>query len=58
MLTPSQLSQLRSDLDALVDACLGRTPYVGADADVGLRTVQAIDAMYRSSISGNVEACL
>ena len=45
-------------MDALVDACLGRTPYVGADADVGLRTVQAIDAMYRSSISGNVEACL
>ena len=45
-------------MDALVDACLGRTAYVGADAHVGLRSVQATDAMYRSAVSGTVEKCL
>ena len=42
-------------LHALIDACLGRPAYVGADARVGLRTVQAIDAMYRSAASGKAE---
>jgi hypothetical protein len=42
-------------LHALVDACLGREAYVGADASVGLRTVLAIDAMYRSAASGRAE---
>jgi len=45
-------------MDALVDACLGREAYIGADALVGLRTVQAIDAMYRSAASGKAENCL
>ena len=45
-------------LHALVDACLGRDAYVGADAQVGLKTVRALDAMYRSAGSGQVEKCL
>mmetsp|Transcript_46452 Transcript_46452/g.137229 ORF Transcript_46452/g.137229 Transcript_46452/m.137229 type:complete len:275 (+) Transcript_46452:322-1146(+) len=44
-------------LHAFVDACVGRDAYVGCDATVGLRTVQAIDAMYRSARSGTVEEC-
>jgi predicted dehydrogenase len=44
-------------MDALVEACCGREAYVGASAQVGLRTVLAIDAMYRSAASGKVEEC-
>jgi len=45
-------------MDAFVEACLGRPAYVGADAHVGLRTVQTIDAMYRSAASGQLERVL
>merc|ERR1712166_395227 len=38
-------------LDALIMACLGKEAYVGASAEVGFRTVQTIDAMYRSANS-------
>ena len=44
-------------LHAFIDACVGRPAYVGADAVVGLRAVQAIDAMYRSASSGSIEEC-
>jgi hypothetical protein len=43
---------------AFIDACLGRDYYTGADADTCLDTVRAIDAMYRSSLSGNPERAL
>ena len=44
-------------LQAFVDACLGRPYYTGADAQVGLATVRALDAMYRSALSGQLEQC-
>lgn len=44
-------------LQSFIDACLGGSNYyVGADALVGLRSVQTIDAMYRSHVSGNAES--
>ena len=45
-------------MHAFICACLGEEYYVGADADVGLRTVLALDAMYRSARSGRVEEVL
>ena len=43
-------------LQCFIDACLGRDEcYLGADSLVGLRSVQTIDAMYRSSVSGECE---
>ncbi|KAL7543504.1 hypothetical protein ACHAXR_013179 [Thalassiosira sp. AJA248-18] len=43
-------------LQCFIDACLGRDDYyLGADSLVGLRSVQTIDAMYRSHVSGNCE---
>lgn len=45
-------------LGALVDACLGRSYYNGADAGVGLRVVRALDAAYRSARSGRPEKAL
>ncbi|KAL9178338.1 hypothetical protein ACHAXT_001766 [Thalassiosira profunda] len=42
-------------LQSFIDACLGQEYEVGADSLVGLRTVQTIDAMYRSHSSGNCE---
>ena len=44
-------------LHALICACVGRPAYVGADHVVGLKTVRAVDAMYRSAASGKSEAC-
>jgi len=44
-------------LQAFVDACLGRPYDTGADAQVGLATVRALDAMYRSASSGQLELC-
>ena len=45
---------LKAFLDACRNSCKGtKTPI--NDSFVGLRTVQIIDAMYRSSISGNAE---
>ena len=45
-------------LHALVDACVGRPTHIGAGAEVGLSTVRALDAMYRSAKSGRAEECL
>jgi hypothetical protein len=43
-------------MQCFIDSCLGRGDfYVGADVLVGLRSVQTIDAMYRSHVSGNAE---
>lgn len=42
---------------SFVDACLGREHFVGASAEIGLAVVRAIDAMYCSARSGQVEAC-
>ncbi|KAL7470841.1 hypothetical protein ACHAXS_011121, partial [Conticribra weissflogii] len=42
-------------LQMFIDSCLGRDFYVGADSLVGLRSVQTIDAMYRSHLSENCE---
>mmetsp|Transcript_27424 Transcript_27424/g.58930 ORF Transcript_27424/g.58930 Transcript_27424/m.58930 type:complete len:375 (+) Transcript_27424:678-1802(+) len=43
-------------LQCFIDACLRKDDYyVGADSLVGLRSVQTIDAMYRSHVSGNSE---
>ena len=43
-------------LQSFIDACLGREDYyIGADSIVGMRSVQTIDAMYRSNQSGNAE---
>jgi len=45
-------------LHAFIHACLEREYYNGADAETCLRTVQAIDAIYRSSFSGLPEKTL
>ena len=42
-------------LNEFIKACRGEEHYVGADIVVGLKTVQTIEAMYRSHHSGNVE---
>ncbi|KAL3787245.1 hypothetical protein ACHAWO_003482 [Cyclotella atomus] len=43
-------------MQCFIDSCLGRDDfYTGADVLVGLRSVQTIDAMYRSHVSGNAE---
>ncbi|EJK45287.1 hypothetical protein THAOC_36102, partial [Thalassiosira oceanica] len=42
-------------LQAMIRSCLGEEYYAGADSLVGLRSVQIIDAMYRSHASGNCE---
>ena len=44
-------------LQSFVAACLGEEDYyIGADSLVGLKSIQTLDAMYRSEASGNVEA--
>jgi predicted dehydrogenase len=45
-------------VDAFIRACLGDDYFVGADAQVGLQTVRALDAMYRSARSGRPETAL
>ena len=42
-------------LHQLFKACRGQDYYVGADTAVGVKTVQTIEAMYKSHFSGNVE---
>jgi hypothetical protein len=44
---------LNAFLDACCTSCSGTSPR--NDSFIGLRTVQIIDAMYRSSMSGNAE---
>ncbi|GFH56129.1 hypothetical protein CTEN210_12606 [Chaetoceros tenuissimus] len=41
-------------LQEFIDACMGRHYYNGADSEVGLKTVQIVEAMYRSNASCNV----
>lgn len=44
-------------MQCFIDSCLGRDEYyAGADVLVGLKSVQTIDAMYRSHVSGNAES--
>jgi hypothetical protein len=45
---------LKAFLDACRNSCSG-TMSPKNDSFIGLRTVQIMDAMYRSSISGNAE---
>jgi predicted dehydrogenase len=46
-------------LQSFIDACLGKQNYyAGADAAVGLRTVQILEAMYRSNASRKLEDVL
>mmetsp|Transcript_54565 Transcript_54565/g.165233 ORF Transcript_54565/g.165233 Transcript_54565/m.165233 type:complete len:387 (+) Transcript_54565:55-1215(+) len=42
-------------LQAFIRACRGEAVFNGADATVGLKAVQTIEAMYRSAKSGNPE---
>jgi len=42
-------------LHAFIAACRGKPFYPGADAQVGLKAVAAIDAIYRSAVSGAAE---
>jgi len=45
-----------SSLQSFISACVGETDYyIGADALVGLKSIQTLDAMYRSNSSGNAE---
>jgi predicted dehydrogenase len=43
-------------LQNFLDACLGRDYFPGADAEVGLKAVATLDAMYRSALSGKAES--
>ena len=42
-------------LQAFLNVCNGKEFYNGADGNIGLMTVQTLDAMYRSSLSLNLE---
>ena len=42
-------------LQSFLDACLGREFFPGANAEVGLKAVATLDAMYRSALSGKAE---
>eukprot|EP01043_Picozoa_sp_COSAG02_P030048 COSAG02_NODE_1900_length_10458_cov_4.285838_4_plen_394_part_00 len=42
-------------LQNFLDACLGRQYFPGADANIGLKAVATLDAMYRSAVSGKAE---
>ncbi|CAE8596732.1 unnamed protein product [Polarella glacialis] len=45
----------RVDEEAFIQACLGQPIRNAADAEIGLKVVQTIDAMYRSAKSGLAE---
>eukprot|EP00985_Skeletonema_marinoi_P006678 scaffold2901_cov99-Skeletonema_marinoi.AAC.7 len=47
-----------ASLQCFIDSCLGLDYYVGADCLTGLRSVQTIEAMYRSHVSGNCESII
>lgn len=53
--TPSYAT--KPALDRFVDLCLGRDVVNDADGEVGRRSVEVLDALYRSAASGAVEAC-
>ena len=43
-------------IEAVVDAALGREPDNNSPAELGARTVEILDAAYRSADSGSMEA--
>ena len=43
-------------VQAFIEACRGREPFIGVGASVGLEVVRSLDAMYRSARSGKCEA--
>ena len=43
-------------IDAVVDAALGLAPANNSPAELGARTVEILDAAYRSAESGKLEA--
>ena len=46
-------------IQAFLDACSGKNDYyIGADSMLGLRTVQTMEAMYRSNASKELEQVL
>jgi hypothetical protein len=45
-------------LQAFVSACNGEEFFKGADAEVGLKAVATIDALYRSAASGRAESTM
>lgn len=48
-----------ASLLTFIDSCLGKKDiYIGADSGIGMKTVQTIDAMYRSHASGTAEDIL
>jgi predicted dehydrogenase len=49
------LYDCRGPIDALVDAGLGRDPANNSPAELGARTVEILDAAYRSAASGVLE---
>mmetsp|Transcript_4157 Transcript_4157/g.11460 ORF Transcript_4157/g.11460 Transcript_4157/m.11460 type:complete len:327 (-) Transcript_4157:23-1003(-) len=51
----AQGGQGPESLQNFVTACFSKKMYAGADSKIGLMTVQAIEAMYRSQSSGKVE---
>ena len=49
------LYDCRGPIDAVVDAGLGRSPANNSPAELGARTVEILDAAYRSAASGLLE---
>jgi hypothetical protein len=49
------LYDCRGPIDAVVDAALGRAPANNSPAELGARTVEILDAAYRSATSGMLE---
>ena len=47
-----------ASMQCFIDSCLGLEYYEGADSLTGLRSVQTIEAMYRSHASGNCESVI
>mmetsp|Transcript_134447 Transcript_134447/g.287640 ORF Transcript_134447/g.287640 Transcript_134447/m.287640 type:complete len:381 (-) Transcript_134447:339-1481(-) len=43
-------------LKAFIGGCVGKPFFLGADATIGMRAVQTIEAMYRSAKSGKMES--
>jgi predicted dehydrogenase len=50
------LYDCRGPIDAVVDAALGRQPANNSPAELGARTVEILDASYRSADSGRLES--
>ena len=50
------LYNCQGPIDALVDAALGRPPANNSPAELGARTVEILEAAYRSAASGVLES--